>query len=210
MTGKNFELKVGIFTFIGLVILFIIVFSIGEFYLFKPGYSIKVMFNFANGITKAAPARVAGVTAGEVEDIKILYDEAERCSKVELSVWIGEGVRIEKDATAYINTLGILGEKYLEIIPGSVEAGFLAEGEALVGKDPIIMDEMTREMKELADATTVVMTRLKDGEGTIGKLLTEEKMYNDLEALVEDIKKHPWKLFHKGREKKPKKERKKK
>ena len=210
MTERNFELKVGIFTFIGIVILFIIVFSIGELYLFKPGYNLKILFNFANGITEAAPVRVAGVEAGEVETIRIFYSEDEKKTKVELAVWIKDDVNIEKDARATINTLGLLGEKYLEILPGSYEAGFLAEGESLVGEDPVIMGDLTRDMKNMADSASVIMDRLKDGEGTIGKLLVEEKIYNDLELLVEDIRKHPWKLFHKTKDKNHKTKEKKK
>ena len=58
---KNFELKVGIFVFIGIVMLFIIVFSIGKVYIFQPGYHIRVLFNFAGGLGDAAPVRLAGV-----------------------------------------------------------------------------------------------------------------------------------------------------
>lgn len=204
MTERNFELKVGIFTFIGIVILFIIIFSIGELYFFKPGYNIRVVFGFANGIAGAAPVRVAGVEAGEVKDINIFYDKLDNKSKVEILIWLREHVKIELDATAHINTLGLLGEKYLEIMPGSPETGFLAEGDTLVGEDPVIMDELTKDMRELASSAGVVMQRLEDGEGTVGKLLTEEKIYDDLEILVEDIKNHPWKLFYKTKKKKRK------
>jgi len=209
MQEKSLELKVGIFTFIGLVFLFIIVFSIGDIYIFKPGYNLKVIFGFANGITEAAPVRVAGVEVGEVEAIRIYYDTEARQSKVELAIWITEDVKVGKDAIACINNLGLMGEKYLEILPGTHEAGFLAKDDSLIGKDPIIMDELTRDMQRLATSAKVVMQRLEKGEGTIGKFLTEEKIYNDVEAFVEDIRKHPWKLLHKKREKKPKKERKK-
>ena len=204
MAEKNFELKVGIFVFIGIVVLFIIVFSIGEFYLFRPGYNIKIVFSFANGITKAAPVRAIGVEAGEVKDIKIFYDKDERKPKAELMVWIQRDVRIKKDARALINTLGLLGEKYLEILPGSPDADFLAEGDTLIGEDPVMMDELSKDMKELADSVKVIVSRLRDGEGTIGKLLTEEKIYNDLEIFVGDIKNNPWKLLHKPRKKKVK------
>lgn len=202
MHERNFELKVGIFAFIGIVILFIIIFSIGEIYMLEPGYNLGVIFGFANGITEAAPVRVAGVEVGEVKSIKIFYDKSAKRPKAKLIIWIKEDVLIEKDARACINTLGLLGEKYLEILPGSQEAGFLADGETLVGEDPVVMDELTKDMRALVDSANAVMSRLKKGEGTIGKLLTEEKIYDDLEIFVEDIKNNPWKLLHKTREKK--------
>ena len=80
----------------------------------------------------------------------------------------------------------------------------MAEGDTLVGEDPVIMDELTKDMRKLASSAGVVMQRLEDGEGTVGKLLTEEKIYDDLEILVEDIKNHPWKLFYKTKKKKRK------
>ena len=202
MSERNFELKVGIFTFIGIVILFIIVFSIGEFYIFKKGYKIDAVFNFANGITEAAPVRLAGVEVGEVEKISIYYDEDEKRPKVNIQVWIKEDISIEKDSRACINTLGLLGEKYLEILPGNVEAGVVGPGGKLIGEDPVIMDDMTKEMKKMAISASVIMSRLEKGEGTVGKLLVEEKIYNDLEALVADIRRNPWKLLHKTKEKK--------
>jgi len=204
MAVRTLEMKVGIFVIMAFLILFFIAFSIGDFSMLERGYRMKVTFGFANGIAESAPVRLAGVDVGDVEDITIFYDEEAEKTKVMLGVRITRDVRIEKDAIARINTLGLLGEKYLEIAPGTKEAGFLEEGNVLVGEDPICMEAVTKEMKGLVNSATVIMDRLKEGEGTVGKLLVEEKIYNDLEAFVADIKAHPWKLLHKSREKKPK------
>ncbi len=69
-TRSGFELKVGIFIFIGIVILSLIVFSIGNFYSIKRGYTLDIVFNFANGISVGAPVRYAGVEVGEVQEIE--------------------------------------------------------------------------------------------------------------------------------------------
>ena len=210
MSEKTLELKVGIFIFIGIILLFIIVFSIGKIYVFQPGYRISVLFNFAGGLSAAAPVRLAGVEIGEVDNIKIFYDEEISTTRIEVLTWIKKDVRIEKNSIVRVNALGLLGEKYLEIMPGSKESGFLEEGGVLTGEDPIMMDVLAGELKALADSTAVIMGRLERGEGTIGKLLVEEKIYNDLELLVEDIRKHPWKLFHKTKDKNHKTKEKKK
>ncbi len=200
--GKNFELKVGVFVFIGIIMLFIIVFSIGKIYLFQPGYRMRVLFNFAGGISDAAPVRLAGVDVGEVDNIKIFYDEEMLRTRVEVIAWIKKNVKIEKDAVVRVNTLGMLGEKYLEIIPGTRDAGFVDEGGILIGEDPIMMDQLAEDLKDIADSAGVVMTRLDRGEGTIGKLLAEDTIYVELEAFVKDIRRNPWKLFRKTSEKK--------
>ena len=112
---------------------------------------------------------------------------------------------IEKDSTVRVNTLGMLGEKYLEIIPGTSEAGFLEEDGVLIGQDPVMLDELAEDIKDMADSAGVVMGRLERGEGTIGKFLTDESVYNNVEEFTGDIKRNPWKLLRKTTGKKKKK-----
>ena len=64
---RSFELKVGLFVGIGILIFFIIVFSIGDVTLIKRVYRIYTVFSFVNGITEGAPVRLAGVDIGHIE-----------------------------------------------------------------------------------------------------------------------------------------------
>lgn len=223
---KTFELKVGVFIMIGIAILFIIVFSIGDIYIIKPGYHIKVTFNFASGIGPSAPVRLAGVGIGQVEGIRIIYDEAEKRTKAELDVWVQENVRIEADAYITINTLGLLGEKYLEILPGTPGAPLLKDKDTVRGHDPVPMEKVTENLAKLSDSITSIAAKIDKGEGTIGRLLnedviykniegfteklnkgegtfgrflTDDTVYKNFEALSEDIKNNPWKLLAKPR-----------
>ena len=196
---KGFELKVGLFVAIGIVIFFIIVFSIGDVKFVKTGYKFFATFNFVNGITESAPVRLAGVRVGYVEKMRVYYDENAKQTKVELVVSItSDKIKIEKDSKATINTLGLLGEKYLEIFPGTYDGGFIEKGDMIVGEDPVVMQSLTGTMRHMAESVDSVMTNLKEGKGTIGKLLTDETVYNDLEDFVADIKAHPWKLLKKN------------
>jgi phospholipid/cholesterol/gamma-HCH transport system substrate-binding protein len=196
---KIFELKVGVFIMIGVAILFIIVFSIGDINLVKKGYHIKVDFNFVDGIGSSAPVRVSGIGVGQIDGLKLYYDEKDNRTKAELNAWVKEGVKIEEDAVATISTLGFMGEKYLEISPGTSGKRFLKNGDLLVGKDPVSMAKVFESLSGLTESVKVIVDRLKNGEGTIGKLLTRDEIYQDLEAFVEDIKNNPWKLLNKPR-----------
>jgi len=196
---RTFELKVGVFILIGIAILFIIVFSIGDINLSKSGYKVKVLFNFASGIGPSAPIRLAGVGVGQVQGIHIIHDSKDDKTKAELIAWINDNTKIEEDAVVTINTLGLLGEKYLEIIPGTPGSTAVKPNGTLIGKDPVPMEKITENLAALSDSVRTIVDKIKNGEGTIGKLLTDDAIYNNLECFTADIKKHPWKLLNRPR-----------
>jgi phospholipid/cholesterol/gamma-HCH transport system substrate-binding protein len=203
---RAFELKVGIFIMIGMAVLFLIVFSIGDINISKTGYKIKVQFNFASGIGPSAPVRLAGVGVGQVQGVYILHDKENR-TRAELTAWIQDDAKIEQDAVVTINTLGLLGEKYLEILPGTPGKPLVKNNDLLIGKDPVPMEKITENLanlsdsvKSLVDSANSIVSKVKAGEGTVGKLLMDDSVYNNLEAFTADIKKHPWKLLNKPRD----------
>ena len=196
---RTFELKVGIFILIGIAILFLIVFSMGDINVTRSVFRIDAVFNFASGIGLGAPVRLAGVKVGQVETIKIIHDEKDKKTKAVVRMWINKSAEVEKDAEITINTLGLLGEKYIEIFPGTPGSAFLKEGDAVVGHDPVSMEKITENLVDLSNSVKTIVDRLKNGQGTIGKFLVDETMYNNLEAFTADIKAHPWKLLNKPR-----------
>lgn len=238
-TKSSFELKVGIFIFIGIVVLSVMVFSIGNFYSVKRGYTLDIIFNFANGISVGAPVRYAGVEVGEVQDIKVYFDERANQPMVRILVWVPQNTWVSEDAVATINTLGLLGEKYLEITPGTKEARLLKKGDVLRGYDPISTEELTRETREtLAKLDDMIegineivgdeefqtsikntvsnlelltgdlrdfVAVAKEGEGTVGLFMSDDKLYRHMDELILDIKKHPWKLLYRPKESRRKK-----
>ena len=165
------EVKVGLFVFIAFLLLAVMVFSISDFYTTQGQYTyaLRVRFNFSNGIDTGAPVRVSGVKVGEVRTVKAYRDEANQKLQVELGVRLSKEALIEEDATAYVNTLGLLGEKYLEIVPGTPGARLLGTGEILVGKDPVPTERLVesgyRAMQQVEKAVSSVSTLLSD-EGT--------------------------------------------
>ena len=219
MKQENFEIKIGIFILTGIILLIAVTFSIGEF-LFKPGYNIRVLLNFADGVQEASPVRLAGVEVGEVKKTNILRDPETNATRVEVSLWLTNDAKIEKDATVVINTLGLIGEKYVEILPGTPSSELLKDGDTIVGYDSVSMQKMTQKgydiilkLEKMLDSVNYVLDKVKAKEGTVGKLLLEDKIYTDLEEItsdikemVKDIKAHPWKLLGKPKETREKKE----
>ncbi|MGH7198242.1 MAG: MlaD family protein [Candidatus Omnitrophota bacterium] len=247
----NLELKVGIFVFAGLASLSVLVFRAGDFYM-KPGYHIRIIFQSAGGVDKGAEVHVSGVNVGEVTALQIVKNP-EGVPQVEMSMRIDEGVFIEEDARPGISTLGVFGEKYIEIGPGTAGAKGLTEGSTLAGEtgavtgsltesgtrligkiekavesiDRVVSDpefqssvkgtfnksektfanaevvahnliETSDDLKDAARSAKIVLGRLRDGEGSVGRLLKDDTVAKDLEAFVKDIKANPWKLLKRG------------
>lgn len=202
--GKTkLELKVGTFIFVGLVILVIFVLSIGGLKTWALGYNLKFSFNFINGVKIGAPVRFAGVDVGKVKEINFVLTP-ERRTLVVVEAWVKDEVKIPVDSVVWINTLGLLGEKYIEVMPGE-NPQYLRKNETLAGNDPVAMHEVTQLAKNIADDLDAIIAKIKNGEGTIGKLVSDDTLYKELEALVLDLQQHPWKLFFKGKEKPAKK-----
>src|SRR3989442_572670 len=126
MKKGNLELKVGVFVVAALGILMGLVFKAGDFYV-KPGYTIRILFNSVNGVDKDSPVRLAGVTVGEVRGVHVVRSP-EGQTQVELVARINQGVLIEEDSDARVSSLGLLGEKYVDIVPGKSISKTLSDG----------------------------------------------------------------------------------
>lgn len=177
-TKLSLELKVGIFAFIGLIILVLAVFSISEIYIFRPGYNIRIQFSFASGIDVGAQVRVAGIVSGEVRDIEIGYDKNEGRAKVTLLVWLNKDVEIPKDSKAYVNVLGLIGENYLEIIPGQDYTHILKEGDILIGQDPFTTESLMEIAHKVADNFDGLMDSVNKVLDKDTKEALKETIYN--------------------------------
>jgi phospholipid/cholesterol/gamma-HCH transport system substrate-binding protein len=219
---SKLELKVGVFVFIGIILLSIFVLVVGDFKTMLSTQKINFVFNFINGVKNGAPIRYAGVDIGEVQQISLFYSPEEKKEKVLVAGVIKKDVRIPVDSSVWVNTLGLLGEKYIDIMPGHDYTNFIKPGQTVVGTDPFAMhefgelaksiakklDDSIVEVQQLAGSVSSLAKNLDDGiskvknaEGTIGKLLYDDSLYNDLSDMVGDIKRNPWKLFWKAKEK---------
>jgi phospholipid/cholesterol/gamma-HCH transport system substrate-binding protein len=128
MNNKNIvssQFKVGILVLIGILILFYMSFRIGKFGVFREtGYDITVLLDSANGLDTKSPVQIAGVEVGKIKSITL------DGFKAMTTLTIKKGVRIPVDSKVVIKTQGVLGEKYIEIIPGK-ETQMLASGESI-------------------------------------------------------------------------------
>ena len=200
MRSLEFDIKIGLFIFIGLVILTVVTFSINDFF-FKPGYNILVELGFANGIQQSAPVRLAGISVGEVKEAGVFKDDGGK-TMVRLKLWLTNDAKVEEDSQVIINTLGLIGEKYVEIIPGTPGSTLVSNGGVMKGHDSVSVEQITKKGYEIAlklegaiESMDEILAQVKSGHGTVGKLIYDETIYNEAESMVKDLKAHPWKLL---------------
>jgi len=202
---SKLELKVGIFVFIGLAVLTAFILSMKDFKRIAAGYEINFIFNFANGVKIGAPVRFAGVDVGEIKEIDFTTLADDPKPRVRIIGSVRKDIKVPADSSVWVNTLGLLGEKYVEIMPGKDSRNFIGPRQMLVGVDPIPMQEISVLASSIAKHLDESLTRIINQEGTVGKLLYDDAIYKELEALITDVRKNPWKLFIKTKEKAEKK-----
>jgi predicted lipoprotein len=80
-------------------------------------------------------------------------------------------------------------------MPGGDYNHVLAEGQELAGVDPIPLNKITDLANNIANNINDILEKVKNQEGSLGKLIYDDTIYEELEALTIDIRQHPWKLF---------------
>ncbi|KJJ84140.1 Mammalian cell entry-like domain protein [Candidatus Omnitrophus magneticus] len=177
---EKLELKVGIFIGVGIALMFLIVFAVKDVPVWGKTFILNVMFDYVNGIKENSPVRLAGVNVGEVKGIELFYDEGKKKNRVKINILVRDNLKIEKDSVARVNTLGLLGEQYLEISPGFLK-DYFATGDTMEGVNPIHAGEEMEKMREAIASFSSIARNIEKGEGTIGKLIKDDTLYKNLE-----------------------------
>lgn len=168
MRERGLEFKVGLLIIVAAVILAGFVFVLGNFSLAR-GFTIYVDYDYSGNLQPGAPVKVAGIKVGKIEDVRFLggaLDEASgRRVYVRVEAWIEDRARssIRRDAEFFINTAGVLGEQYLEIVPGrNWDDEPIAPGTKVVGRNPPRTDLVLSRLYDVLDSLSEVLTEDKD------------------------------------------------
>jgi len=193
---RKHELKVGIMILIGIAIIIFVIFAIGQQHgILEERYTLHVYMSRVNGLQSGAPVRLNGVRVGSVAGVNFSEDANNPRIKVTLEVLKRVKDRIRANSEAYIGTLGLLGDKFVSITMGTPDQPMLKDGEFLIGKDPIdvekLVDESVNTFEELQNATVLIKEisdKINRGEGTIGLLVNDTGLYNNLNESLAFIK----------------------
>jgi len=136
----NIEVVVGLFVVIGFVCFAWLSMRLGDVGLFeKPSYSVTARFGSISGLKRDSKVEISGVQVGKVIDIHLAPETYEAVVKMK----INQGVLLQEDVIASIRTAGIIGDRYVNIIPGGLEkmiadGGEIAETESAINLEDLL------------------------------------------------------------------------
>jgi len=193
MRERGLEFKVGVLIVLAVGAMAAFIFALGNFSL-SSGYVVHVDYNYIGTMQPGAPVKVAGIKVGNVEKInfiggKQVDEKTGRRIQVRVDVWVEDKVRdtLRKDAAFFINTAGVLGEQYLEIVPGNdYESAPLEPGAVIRGVDPPRTDLVIARLYEVLDSFADLLSNEKD---LIRNLLSNSaETVAELNSLLKDNK----------------------
>jgi phospholipid/cholesterol/gamma-HCH transport system substrate-binding protein len=207
MKKYNREFKVGLFVIFCLLALFYLIYSTGKLDIKKNGYHIYVIFDDIAALENKAPVFLNGLEVGKVDDIKIVYDNNK--TRIMLKLWLKSRAKIRENPVISIKTLGLMGEKYIHILTMESE-NFVKPDTVLTGKPYLDLDmlmeqaqilshEISQQINKLLITVTNTVDMNKDSISQIIKNL--EVTSKNFEEFSADLKRHPWKLLFRTKEK---------
>jgi len=137
MENRKLEIAVGLFLLIGLGCLAYLSLKLGEIKLWgSSDYIVYATFSNVGGLKNKATVTMAGVTIGQVENIRLKDGQAL------VTLTIHKDVKLEEDVIASIKTMGIIGDKYLAVSPGAAEQYIENGGKIMDTQPPLDIEEM--------------------------------------------------------------------
>lgn len=169
--------KIGLLMVIGLIILGVFIIEIEDIPIGERGErrELTVRFRSVAGLDQKAAVRIAGVRVGKVESVGL------KDGRALLTLSLQPQVRLYGDASARIASLGMLGEKYVEVLPGSPSAGPLSEGVVVRGSSPPTFDDVL-------EVATDIGGDIKEVSATLRRSLGGPEGTEKLTQIVDNLR----------------------
>ncbi|WP_378182847.1 MlaD family protein [Aquimarina sp. SS2-1] len=188
------KFKLGVFTVIGTLLLVTALYFVGNRQnLFGRSIKIKSEFTNVNGLQLGNNVRYSGIDVGTVTKIQMISD-----SRIMVEMLIQESIRehIKKDAVATIGSDGLVGNMIVNIIPRESKLPSVISGDTIKSYSRIGSDDMlttlnvTNENAALLTADLLkITTEIIEGKGTLGLLINDSTMAQDLKQTIFQLKK---------------------
>jgi len=180
--------RLGAFIVLALAVLAAGVFIIGgKNYLFRSTYQLKAQFDNVAGLANGADVQVGGVHSGTVHSIDLPHKPGEKVTVV-MDLDRSTHEIIKRDSVASIETEGVLGNQFVAISFGSAGQAEVKDGDLIESEPPLLMADMLKKANGMLDSgqqatehLNSVSAKIDSGQGTIGALVNDKQLYNNLE-----------------------------
>ena len=179
--GKRF--RVGIVVLIALFAVMIGIFMVGQrANLFRKKFPYETRFDSASGLVAGNPVRLNGVTVGNVLEVILSPDPADRTVRVVYDVDRRAAPRLRKGTRASIKTIGLLGDKYFELEGGTaeepeVEIGGMIPAAPGAGIEKLLEGggDLLADLSGIARSLKNILLRTEQGKGFLGALTSDSE-----------------------------------
>jgi len=191
-TTNKHAVIVGMFTFLGVLILVIGVLTLGgRKNAFEKTITLNTVFNDVSGLQKGNNVWFAGIKVGTVKKVML-----SGLGQIDVQVKIKKETMdyIHRDAKVKIGSDGLIGNKILIIYGGSPAAYTVKSGDTLKSEMPLnsaqmmnTLDESNQNLSAITSNLKTVSKKMVDGEGTLGQLFTEDSLANSLKMTASTL-----------------------
>jgi phospholipid/cholesterol/gamma-HCH transport system substrate-binding protein len=191
--SQKFKIRLGLFIAGGLALFVLAIFIIGkQKNLFNPVFKLTTTFYNVSGLQVGNNIRFSGINVGIVDKIVIIND-----STVKVDMLIKKDVKqfIKSDCEVAIGSEGLIGDRLLVITQGSTDAPLAKEGQHLESAEPVELDAIMASLQITAVNATIIsdqlaeiMIKVNGGQGTIGRLIEDTTIANNLSQTMKNIR----------------------
>jgi phospholipid/cholesterol/gamma-HCH transport system substrate-binding protein len=188
--------RLGVFIVAALLVFGGGVFWIGKKqFMFHSTYRLGADFQNVAGLNGGAEVRVGGIHEGTVRQIQLPTRPKEN---IRVLMDLAEGTRnvIKKDSVATIRSEGLVGDKFIEVSFGSEQAPKVNNGDTIRGEPPLQLSDLLNKTDQVLDSTkgavdnlngtatnlNSITTKINQGQGSLGELINNKKIYQNVQA----------------------------
>jgi phospholipid/cholesterol/gamma-HCH transport system substrate-binding protein len=191
---KNFKVRLGVFIVVGIMLFIGGIYYIGKNRnLFSDTFQLSAAFHNVAGLQIGNNVRFSGINIGTVDAIQIVND-----TSVMVDFLLEQRVRpfIKKNANAIIGSEGLMGNKVINIIPGTIGFKHVEDKDTLATIKPLDIDDILKSVKATADNAQVLTgdlayltTNIRGGKGMVGKLFSDTVFAKNIDRTIVNLKK---------------------
>ncbi len=187
------QLRVGVMVLVSLALFALAVFFIsGQVGFFTRHYTLKAYLPSAGDLREGAQVRLAGISVGNVSRIRISpFSDRRRAVEIDLNIARTFQNEIRADSVASVETVGLLGDSYIDITRGTAGEEVVADGGAVKTAEKADIaavmqntNEVIMNLNTLSAKLDDITTQIQAGKGSMGKLLYDQTLYNKMDATI--------------------------